>query len=131
MEGGGYEEGGDYAEEGGDYTEGEEEEDDDGTDVESDGRENPGENSPVQSPTPALPLVVSTTPSGTPGASATEDDPVSEDTPPLTPHGTKRKARPGARLRRETRANKRRAQGWYPQMTYDVHEPSSPPGPPL
>jgi hypothetical protein len=51
---------------------------------------------------------------------------ISEDTPDHTPGGTKRKSAPGMRLRRETRANKKRAQKWYRSVYFDVHEPSSP-----
>ena len=73
---------------------------------------------------PLAPLSPGTTP-----ASQLEDTQL-EDTPTHTPGGTKRKAWPGARLRRETRANKRRALGWYPQTDFKVNEPASPPDSP-
>lgn len=66
----------------------------------------------------------------TPDPETPAADTVSEDTPDFTPGGTKKRPKPGARLRRETRANKRRAAEWYkksdPHHQWDVHEPRSP-----
>lgn len=56
------------------------------------------------------------------------DEERSEDTPLRTPGGTKRKSRPGARLRRETRENKRREIAMHKNESIkDPHEPRSPP----
>ena len=53
---------------------------------------------------------------------------ISEDTPPFTPGGTKKKRAPGSRLRAETRANKRRDLELYKNSIVQApHLPQSPP----